>query len=55
MSPDDVRVMVRGMRESMGLARVKKQEAKAKKSGGTRKSKTVDLDMLADLDSLGIG
>jgi len=56
IAPDDVRVMVRGMRESMGLARVKKQEAKAKRSGGggRRGSKMVDADMLADLDSLGI-
>jgi hypothetical protein len=41
MAPDDFRTMVRGMRESMGLARVKKQESKAKKSGGTRKSKAL--------------
>lgn len=53
MSPDDYRVMVRGMRESMGLAKVKKQESKAKRSGG-KKSAQLDQDMLADLDSLGI-
>jgi len=54
MSPEDIRVMVRGMRESMGLARVKKQESKAKRSGGGKKSKQLDADMLADLDSMGI-
>jgi hypothetical protein len=52
IAPEDVRVMVRGMRESMGLARVKKTEAKAKRSGGSKKSKAVDIDMLADLDSI---
>lgn len=57
IAPDDVRVMVRGMRESMGLARVKKTEAKAKRTGagGKRGSKIVDADMLADLDSFTAG
>lgn len=56
IAPEDVRVMVRGMRESMGLARVKKQETKTKRSsgGGKRGSKMLDSDMLADLDALGI-
>jgi hypothetical protein len=53
MSPDDYRVMVRGMRESMGLARVKKTEAKAKR-GTSKKSSKVDIDMLADLEGLGL-
>lgn len=52
MAPDDFRTMVRGMRESMGLARVKKQESKAKKSGGTRKSKALDDDVMAGLDDI---
>jgi hypothetical protein len=51
---DDIRAWVRGMRESMGLAKVKKQEAKSKRGGGSKKSKAVDIDMLADLDALGI-
>jgi hypothetical protein len=43
------------MRDSMGLARIKKTEAKAKRAGGSgKKSKLVDDDMLADLASLGI-
>jgi hypothetical protein len=54
IAPEDVRVMVRGMRESMGLARVKKQEAKAKRGGARKGSKALDADMLADLDSLNI-
>lgn len=52
VAPDDIRVWVRGMRESMGLAKVKKIETKARKPGA--KSKVVDNDMLADLASLGI-
>ncbi len=55
IADEDVRQWVRGMRESMGLAKIKKQETKAKRSGGSgAKSKTVDADMLADLDFLGI-
>lgn len=52
---DDVRVWIRTMRESMGLARVKKLETKAKRgSGGASRSKKVDDDLMADLESLGI-
>lgn len=57
----DVHVMIRAMRNTMGLARVKKQESKAKRTGGaaaTKKSGTkgVDASMLADLESLaGLG
>jgi hypothetical protein len=51
MAPEDFRTMVRGMRESMGLARVKKQESKAKKSS-PRKSKQLDDDVLAGLDDI---
>lgn len=56
VAPEDVRQWVRGMRESMGLARIKKTEAKAKRSGGAgRKSALVDNDMLADLAALADG
>ena len=56
VAPEDVRQWVRGMRESMGLARIKKTEAKAKRSGGAgRKSGLVDNDMLADLDAIAGG
>jgi hypothetical protein len=41
IAPEDVRVMVRGMRESMGLARVKKQETKAKRSGGGKRGSKI--------------
>lgn len=55
IAPDDVRLWVRGMRDHMGLARVKKQETKAKRNGaGSKASKLVDADMLADLADLGI-
>jgi hypothetical protein len=55
VAPEDIRSWVRGMRDSMGLARIKKTEAKAKRAGGSgKKSKLVDDDMLADLASLGI-
>lgn len=53
--PDDIRTWVRGMRESMGLAKIKKTESKAKKAGGAgKKSKLIDTDMLNDLNDLGI-
>lgn len=57
LAPADVRLVVRAARDSMGLARVKKTEAKAKRSGaaGARAAKAVDSDMLADLADLGIG
>lgn len=54
---DDVRVWIRTMRESMGLARVKKLESKTKRGSGTgtRASKSkVDDDMMSDLASLGL-
>lgn len=55
VAPDDIRLWVRGMRESMGLQKIKKTEAKAKRSGGAgKKSKLVDEDMLADLADLGV-
>lgn len=57
LAPSDVRLVVKAARDSMGLARVKKTEAKAKRSGaaGARAAKAVDSDMLADLAELGIG
>lgn len=54
----DVHVMIRAMRNTMGLARVKKQESKAKRSGGSAATKKkgmpagVTEDMLNDLNSL---
>jgi hypothetical protein len=55
VAPDDIRAWVRGMRESMGLAKIKKTETKAKKAGGAgKKSKLIDDDMLADLNDLGV-
>jgi hypothetical protein len=55
VAPDDIRVWVRGMRSAMGLAKIKKAETKAKRgTGGSRKSKLVDMDMLADLEALGV-
>lgn len=52
VAPDDIRTWIRAMRESMGLARVKKQETKSKRSGSSSKSTKVDADMMSDLDSL---
>ncbi len=55
IADEDVRQWVRGMRESMGLAKIKKQETKTKRAGGGgSKSKLVDDDMLADLAMLGV-
>lgn len=55
VAPEDVRTWIRAMRDSMGLARVKKLEKSTKRSaGGKSKSKAVDDDMLGDLADLGI-
>lgn len=54
LSPSDVRLVVKASREAMGIARVKKQESKARRSGGGKAKANVDTDMLADLDDLGI-
>lgn len=40
MAPEDSNVMLRGMRASAGMARVKKVEAKAKRAGGKGKMAT---------------
>lgn len=52
---DDVATMIRGMRDSMGMARMRKLEAKTKRSGGGGKKKTSGLandEMLGDLKAL---
>lgn len=54
IQPIDVRTMIKGMRDSMGMARVKKQERKRGSGGSAKPSKAIDADMLADLDALGI-
>jgi len=54
ISPDDVRMWIRAMRENMGLARIQKQETKTKRAGGKSKGKALDADMMAALDELGI-
>jgi hypothetical protein len=51
----DVHTMMRAMRNTMGLARMKKQESKAKRGNGGRKTKAVSEDdaaMLATLEGL---
>ena len=53
IQPKDVHTLVRGMRESMGLARIKKEESKAKRSGGRgKKTEIQDLDVLKALDGM---
>lgn len=57
IADEDVNIIVRGMRESMGLARIKKTESKASRGSGTSKSKEKKVnaqvaDALADLDSM---
>lgn len=47
---DDVRAWIQGMRDSMGLQKIKKEARKTSRKGGA--SKNVDADMMADLDSL---
>lgn len=57
VSDPDVHTMMRGMRNSMSLARVKKQEKSRKAGGGTKKaarSKSAEVDSaLALLNALG--
>lgn len=53
VSPTDVHTMIKGMRSSMGLARIKKAESASKRRGGGSKTTKVDADMLSDLDALG--
>lgn len=55
VADEDIQTLVRAMRASMGLARIKKTNAKAKRSGGGKSKKQVDQDMLDDLDSLDLG
>lgn len=50
---DDVRAWIQGMRASMGLAKIKKETKKSTRSSG--KGKKIDLDMLADLESMDLG
>lgn len=51
IQPKDIHTMIKGMRESMGMARIKKEESKAKRGGGRKTTKKVDdLDTLAALD-----
>lgn len=52
IADDDVAVMIRGMRESMGLARIRKEEGKAKRAGGSaagRKANPKNDDMMDSL------
>jgi hypothetical protein len=53
VAPDDVRQWIKGIRDSMGLAKIRKIETKTKKST-TSRSKKVDADMMADLADLGL-
>lgn len=52
IQPKDIHTMIKGMRDSMGMAKIRKEESKAKRGGGGRKktSKVDDLDTLAALD-----
>lgn len=56
VADDDIRTWVRAMRDSMGLARIKKQESKTTRGSGAGKSKSkaVDSDMLDAFNDLGI-
>lgn len=49
VKPDDIRLWLKGMRDSMGLVRIKKETAKSKRAS-SKASKAYDLaDELADL------
>lgn len=57
VADDDIRTWVKSMRNTMGMARIKKTEEKAKRapSAGKGKGKAVDQDMLDAFADLGIG
>lgn len=52
ITPMDYHTMVRGMRESMGLARIKKEESKAKRSPSKKSTVVTDLDALNALEGM---
>jgi len=52
IAPSDMHTMVRGMRESMGLARIKKEESKAKRSPKAKKTEINDLAVLEALEGM---
>jgi hypothetical protein len=52
ISPMDYHTMVRGMRESMGLARIKKEESKAKRTPSKKSTVITDLDALNALEGM---
>lgn len=52
ISPMDYHTMVRGMRESMGLARIKKEESKAKRTPSKKSTVVSDLDALNALEGM---
>lgn len=55
VSKEDIRQWVRAMRDSMGLARIKKQEKAKPRSGAAKgKSKVTDSDMADAMKDLGI-
>lgn len=57
IAPEDVRTWVKSMRATMGLAKIKKTEAKTKRASGASKSKGskhVDADMESAFKDLGI-
>lgn len=56
VAPEDIHVWVRAMRDSMGLARIKKQETSAKRKTGTTagpKGKKEDAELAAAMSELG--
>jgi len=52
ISPMDYHTMVKGMRESMGLARIKKEESKAKRTPSKKSTVITDLDALNALEGM---
>lgn len=52
ISTADYHTMVKGMRESMGLARIKKEESKAKRTGSKKSTVVTDLDALNALEGM---
>lgn len=50
IQPKDIRTLIQGMRSSMGMAKIKKQEKKRNTGSKGKASKAVDSDMLGALD-----
>lgn len=52
LAPEDARAMIKGLRESMGMAQIKKAETKTKRSSGPKKGTELTAEKLDNLEAL---